>query len=258
MSSSKDTRRSAALNSKTERAISNYATVAGAAGVSLLALVQPSAAKIIYTPVHTIINPSSTLNLDINQDGISDFTITNQNYSFAPGHIRDTGSLLSYGAVTVTGGSNSNHVVGKQPFASALPMRFRVGSNDQFIGGSAVPPTMELCERSTFSTRVDNGYWPNAQNKYLGLKFSINGQTHFGWARFSVKRSACKITALLTGYAYETVANRPIATGKTSGPVDAAELLSPSHAPMPPALGLLAQGADGLAIWRKEEETVTK
>ena len=241
----------AALRVRTEKSVSSYAAAAGA---SLLALVQPSAAKIIYTPVHTIINPSSTLNLDINQDGISDFTITNQNYSFAPGHIRDTGSLLSYGAVTVTGGSNSNHVVGKQPFASALPMRVRVGSSDQFIGGSSVPPTMELCERSTFSTRVDNGYWPNAQNKYLGLKFSINGQTHFGWARFSVKRSACKITALLTGYAYETVANRPIATGKTSGPVPAADLLSPSDGPTPCGLGILAQGAAGLAVWRRKED----
>lgn len=260
MSSAKSrrtTNRSAVpLPAKIENTLFTYAFAAGAAGVSLLALAKPSEAKIVYTPTHQLINSPGSLNIDVNNDGISDFTLIDHASTFARRAGGNTGSLLSYGALIVSGGTNSNQVVGKQPFASALPLRIRVGSSDQFIGGSAVPPTMELCERSTFSTRVDNGEWPNAKNKYLGLKFSINGQTHFGWARLSVKRSQCRITAVLTGYAYETVANKSIPTGKTSGPVEAADLIGPLAAPTSASLGLLAQGSPALSIWRREDEVV--
>jgi hypothetical protein len=250
-------RPAAPLSAKTEKNLFTYAAAAGAAGVSLLALSQPSEAKIIYTPTHQLINPVSLLNIDVNNDGVNDFTIHNQFYTFGAGRIRNTGSLLSYGGLLASAAQvTSNKVVGKSPFASALASRFRIGASDHFIGSTGgVPPVMELCERSTFSTRVDNGYWPEAKNKYLGLKFSINGQTHFGWARLSVKRTGCKITAVLTGYAYETVANKSIQAGKTSGPTEAADLITPVTATVPTTLGALAQGSPALAIWRREEET---
>lgn len=71
----------------------------------------------------------------------------------------------------------------------------------------------------------------------------VGGQIHYGWARLSIRNSRCNATALLTGYAYETVAGQAIATGKTSGPdgiMPGGQLL-PKTAP--PMLGLLAQGA---------------
>ena len=61
--------------------------------------------------------------------------------------------------------------------------------------------------------------WRNEKRKYLGFSFVIKGQTHYGWARMNVIGcSANGISAVLTGYAYETVANKPIITGKTKGP----------------------------------------
>jgi len=68
------------------------------------------------------------------------------------------------------------------------------------------------------------GYWLNGgkgvKNRYLGLKFAIRGRIHYGWARLSVTITHGRpyITATLTGFAYETVANRPIITGHTKGP----------------------------------------
>ena len=62
-----------------------------------------------------------------------------------------------------------------------------------------------------------------------------------------------RIVALLTGYAYETVADTPIIAGATSGP-DAEvnpQGLAPGRAPA--TLGLLAMGAPGMSIWRREE-----
>jgi hypothetical protein len=98
------------------------------------------------------------------------------------------------------------------------------------------------------------GYWGDAQGRFLGLEFTVQGQKHFGWARLNG-------TATLTGYAYETVPNKPIRAGQTGPVADnlLPELRSapPSSASLqPPALGLLALGWRGLDAWRKEPEPV--
>src|ERR1700685_2804628 len=60
------------------------------------------------------------------------------------------------------------------------------------------------------------------------------------------------VFAVLTGYAYETVANKPIVTGKTKGEADhVPDINQTGSAPEPASLGRLARGAQGLAPWRK-------
>jgi hypothetical protein len=100
-----------------------------------------------------------------------------------------------------------------------------------------------------------NGPWapPGGfeKNRYIGLKFVINGQIHFGWARLSVEiRPARKsgARAVLTGYAYETEVGKPIETGKTSR----AEVASAHSA----ALGRLALGAAGMVARRRDKEVI--
>jgi hypothetical protein len=57
-----------------------YSLGVGAAGVSLLALTQPSEAKIVYTKVHHVIGTNGTYNLDLNHDGRPDFVLFNRSY----------------------------------------------------------------------------------------------------------------------------------------------------------------------------------
>jgi hypothetical protein len=245
------TRKPAVLSLKTEKWIFTYAAAAGAAGVSILALAQPSEAKVVYTPTHQIV-PFS-LSLDLNHDGIVDFTLLNS--AADAGAIRNTGSGVSEGQLLVSPAQPGNGVVGfSNPilYASAIASKFRVAASDHFLSKSFLD--MEVCLRTSFSTVVNNGKWINAKNKYLGLKFVINGQTHFGWARLSVKRSACHISAVLTGYAYETVANRPIHTGQTAGSVEVADLIDPA----PASLGLLSRGAEALDLWRREDDSLVQ
>jgi len=64
------------------------------------------------------------------------------------------------------------------------------------------------------------------------------------------------IDTTLTGYAYETVANKGIVAGQTSDTDTTSEMnktapASPFH---PASLGLLGLGAVGLAIWRRKED----
>jgi hypothetical protein len=98
------------------------------------------------------------------------------------------------------------------------------------------------------------------------LKFTINGQVHYGWARFNVKvlhdGHNYRTTPLLTGYAYETVPNKPIITGQTQGPEDDNDFTEPNASLSMPArqtatLGMLALGAPALSIWRRKESVAS-
>jgi hypothetical protein len=120
-----------------------------------------------------------------------------------------------------------------------------------------------------FVTNHTYGKWINVNNRYLGLKFKIKGKFHYGWARLSVHNFINDISATLTGYAYETIPNKPIITGKTKGEDDSsveqpnpadpspdASLTDPIPAPQPASLGALAMGARVLSIWRRKELTL--
>jgi hypothetical protein len=94
---------------------------------------------------------------------------------------------------------------------------------------------------------------------YLGLSFFVKGQFHFGWARVKVQadQKYVVIAATLTGYAYETIPNKPIIAGATKGPDDAEPTESfNTPTPEPSTLGMLALGAPGLSIWRRKESAL--
>ncbi len=113
------------------------------------------------------------------------------------------------------------------------------------------------CNASHTSIRT-SGPWVNVTNRYLGLKFKIDGKSHYGWARLDVKvlRKQRQIIATLTGYAYETIPNKAIIAGQTKGPgdntIEAPKASLTASASRPGTLGLLALGSRGLSIWRRE------
>ena len=102
---------------------------------------------------------------------------------------------------------------------------------------------------TTVGTRW-SGAWvkggDGVKDRYLGLKFKIKGKFHFGWARLTVTITGKHdFGATLTGYAYESIANKPIIAGKTKGP-DVITLQSGS-------LGHLARGAYATQAWRAKQ-----
>jgi len=241
----------APLHASLDKNLNAYVTAACAAGVSMLACAPPAEAKIIYTPANTYILPNSTLHLDLNHDGNPDFLFSNTNY-------RGSFSRTGHGSLNIKGQNSVNAVWGTGAYASALRAGVRVRPNKHFQSGHFKMAGSRWIGGSNGSSFTSHGPWADVTRRYLGFKFSIKGKLHFGWARLNVTVTYTSTYAVLTGYAYETVPNTPIVTGKTKGAaadVGGAGESAPAsfmQSKRPPAsLGLLAQGASGLDIWRK-------
>lgn len=134
----------------------------------------------------------------------------------------------------------------------------RVGPKGKFSPYADV--LARVWRKSDTGTFYSSGPWKNVKNRYLGLKFSIQGQIHFGWARMTISIINHNVSGILNGYAYETVPNKPIISGRTKGPDEiGVATVSPvflsAPTPEPASLGLLAMGWPGLSIWRREEST---
>jgi hypothetical protein len=221
------------INSKLEKNLAAYVAAAGAAaGMGILAA--PSAsAEVVYTPTNLTLKQGITP-LDINNDGISDFRFYRGGY----GH----GSRLY-----ILQQDEKNLVFNSATFnAAPLPSEARIGPNKAFKEDKDKAWFMAgwSSGASGISSHSD-GPWKQAQSTYLGLKFSVNGQTHYGWARMTVNAKN-GIVATLTGYAYETIPNKPILAGQTSGPDEAGYFAPDLFAPVlrPASLGMLARGSD--------------
>jgi len=237
-------RRSVRLSVALEKRLSAYASAAAAAGVGLVALASSAEAKIVYTPANINIPPrGGRVLLDLNHDGNADFSFSNGWNSL--------GSHTTLPFLKAGGENQANEVWGrgnfvdtfnqKFVFASALHPGVRVASNNSYFQSGK--PWIMLGGRFGRSVSATWGQWfPYTEHRYLGLKFIIDGQIHYGWARLNVNEGKQGILPTITGYAYETIANKPIITGKTKGPdVVVYE---------PASLGRLAQGASGVSAWR--------
>jgi hypothetical protein len=245
----------AELSKSLNRQLNMYTLAATMGGVSALALAQPAEARIVYTPAHISIPLNGGLvQIDLNKDGVNDFALSNYSYQ-----THGLGDLF----LKVVEDQSTNEIVDANSkgrvCAAALPKGAKVGPKSRFHQD----PTKGLYMRfvglggsQSSGTRFGPWFGLNGQ-RYLGLKFVVNGKTHYGWAR--VKVMSGSVSTTVTGYAYETIPGKPIVAGQTKGPDDArAEESSATPMPTskPATLGALALGAPGLSIWRREEVSV--
>jgi hypothetical protein len=207
-----------------------YTLAASAVGMGVLALARPAEAKIVYTPANKSICPH--LALDLNHDKVRDFSF----WCVEGGHSGGVGvsppwkgnkSDAIWGTLSKERCTTNVKTCPSTNVASALSAGVTVGSNPEKFSPRHETMFGTSCLSGDYCRSW--GQWnSNEENKYLGLQFHIKGKVHYGWARIS------NLTQL-TGYAYETIPNKPIITGHTKGP-DVIAL----H---PGSLGALAAGA---------------
>jgi hypothetical protein len=243
------------LSESVHQQLNMYAIAAGAAGVGVFALAQPSEAKIVYTPAHTQLRINVPFYFDVNHDGTNDFQIQLATWT-------GTSNFMKFSAAQLRVIGSTNLIVDSAGgCAAALPKGTRIGPKSRFLKHDW-PIMFEVL--STSGRRTSFCPWRGQKTQaYLGLKFHIMGKTHFGWARFVTHSDLHHPTAELTGYAYETIAGKSIIAGQTTGTADdptnedfgsGASLTTPiPDKPQPASLGMLALGAQGVPLWRRKE-----
>jgi hypothetical protein len=216
-------RKTARISDSLHRQLNMYALAAGAAGAGALVSASPAEAKVVYTPADVkIVLNAGLIKFDLNHDGVQDFGLSNRYW---------TSSSKWFTSLRVKPLKSANEISGKAhplPFAYALAKGDKIGPQAEFHPDYPVGGVMAASDIDGYRSC----YWRNA-TAYLGLKFVIHGKVHFGWARVKVTPGTRNgFDATLTGYAYETIPNKPIIAGATKGSEEPAE-----------SLGELAAGA---------------
>jgi hypothetical protein len=175
--------------------LKNYlALTAGFVAISPLA-----DAQIIYTDL----NPDlvlggweSSFQLDINKDSIFDFLVYHRkNRDYGTWYTNNFIGVIGKGQVLSAGDS-----IGKSWLYRPKAMNL----NDEMITS---PPNSEWKRGGSLSR------FEGLQDKYVGFRFKINNNIHYGWARLDVAASDRSI--ILKEYAYNTQAEKLLRAGST-------------------------------------------
>jgi hypothetical protein len=243
------TRKTASVSEGLDRRLGAYALVACASGVSIAALAQQTPhSTIIYRPVSinfwgSVRGSSSPLQLDLNDDGVTDFTIS----AGGSGYSLGTEGVSYYQAIAFWGAAEGNGGA-----YDALDKGMYIGPDRKFIGG-----TLLLHSRWEHRHRGSYGHakcWGpfgapsnSPKNAYLGVKFLVGSETHYGWIRLTTScDTPGTVEGTVTGYAYETLPDTPIAAGQIYSGTD-----EEKETEKPATLGMLGLGSAGLPLWRK-------
>ena len=143
-----------------------YALAAGAAGVSMIALATPSEAEVIYTPAHATLGCEGTYGIDLNQDGVTDFTLQNACKVQHVGFYTFFSDLISVtpaheNKVVITSGFN---------FAAALSPGTKIGRNQRAQSKNAL--MARTYGYNNESQPYYYGPWPKGQQPLSGTGIS--------------------------------------------------------------------------------------
>jgi len=236
-----------------QQRLNMYGLAASAAGVGLLALAQPSEAKIVHHQIGVALEG-------------------NENYPFNPAHqavapFSVVGSFINrssewWNRVWLRPNTQyAGALLAKNQFVGDLHAGEVIGQRRPFGEGAASGLLFTYGPYGGGTLKHHKGNFTFGHSDYVGFKFNIAGKPHFGWLRMRVSIHAFpgeKMTvAHLRDFAYETVPGKSIKAGQTNNAEDTsdeasnASLAAPAHAPA--ALGMLALGAPALSIWRRED-----
>jgi hypothetical protein len=207
--------------SSLEKRLSAYALAAAAAGIGIGVAAPSAEARVVYVSADKVVANNGGLYISL--DHIPTWRVLDL---FRAGYQSLTMKPLHGGGVMFAGG-----------YAQALGSGASIGPNGAFQSSPVRIERAFFLSDSSYARGY--GPWTNVTDRYLGLSYVVNGQTHYGWARFNVALSGdlstgAVITATFTGYAIETTPDTPILAGKTSGPAERG------------SLGCLAAGCLGL------------
>jgi hypothetical protein len=239
--------------------LNRYALAVSAAGACLLS-VPAAQAEIVYTPAHVKMDKvNGFYPIDFDNNGVVDVGI------WMPSSC--TSSLCAFTMFAYPNSQLGDAVeVNAKGATKALHFGASIGSADRFVAADRIMGGWEAVRHGS-NTWVSAwvGPWANAGNgvkhRYVGVKFLINNEFHYGWARINfVVSGKSTFYGVLTGYAYETIPNQGLKAGQTVGTSEATRIEAPAvirPTIKRPTLGQLAAGALAISEWRAKQATTT-
>lgn len=223
------------------------ATLAGASGAAQ--------SRVVFTPSNVVLSTGS-LQIDLNNDGTTDFIL---DYGGGPQNVagrsrrRPPGCSSGGFGLYASGATASDGIVdgNGNTFVEALRNGTKIGNHDYFKNSGL----MAVITDTTFCRSIAEGYFANTTQRFLGVRFQIDGRTHYGWIGFRSVTASVFITATLYGWAYETQPNTPIYAGLAAA-IGKLEKQPAVRSAEPTSLELLAAGHVAVADWRRRNAAV--
>lgn len=162
--------------------------------------------QIIYTDVDPDVGGAGVLySIDMDNDGNDDFQIRHWDQSASGGDM----DLLVAGPAVNSNSSFSNSIIASSNPYFVYPMVLNAG--DAISAGATGWNNESFQSLDEDDCYVGN--WCNVTDKYLGLRFKIGTDTHYGWARLSVGANASDW--VIKDYAYNGTPGEAIDAGET-------------------------------------------
>ena len=200
--------------------LASYSALAGA----FAAIAPATQGAVVYTDV----NPDDTIQisptlyqLDMNGDLIADFALRVGSYQIPYGTL-----LLDVNYALAVAGAN-NGIAGSTSMITtnsgavySFNLPYALGAGVQVGPGMVFNVDTQQAAHSMGAFVLNPpipliGNWADETDKFLGVRFQISGNTHYGWVRFDSKLSAGGGSPylIIKDYAYDDVPNTPINTG---------------------------------------------
>jgi hypothetical protein len=162
-------------------------------------------AQIVYVDI----DPDQTytqdhdLDIDLNNDGIVDFTLL-------------IGSGATRHAVRL-GPEMGNEALGSGAGNFFYPFALNVNDpiNDVQTVWNGTANGSLLTMAWVYTAGGSYGNWLNASDKYLGVRFFVGTDVHYGWIRFTITANAQGVTVVYKDYAYNTTPDQGLLAGQT-------------------------------------------
>ncbi len=202
-----------------ESRLARFSAVAGAVLAS-----SAVNSQIVYTNVDPDIiidTASGQYNLDFNADAMIDVTLNVMNVMEFTSISTSTSAVYAGSLAVVTPGIGAGVVSAilgssSSSYVTAMNNGDLIGTAAVFGGSSMAALAVDITITSSSSSyQISNGAFLGVTDKFLGVKFLIGTNTHYGWARLDVSANADTIR--LKDYAYNVAADSPILAGQTLG-----------------------------------------
>lgn len=189
-------------------------------------LASVAGAQIVYTDVNpdvTINSTNSYYDVDMNNNSTPDFRLLHVPVSSAVTYL---GMNVNINGDAIAVGANTNAIVGATStinsstvyVPSALALNTPINASASWQTNTASYGTQTLAVKVDvtipalgYSGTETGGNWLGQTDKYLGVKFSVGANTHYGWIRLDVASDAT--SAVIKDFAYDATPDAPILAG---------------------------------------------